>query len=92
LVFFTKKIDQILRALFTIFKNAIPIILGQKTWVGYYVNTDTHLPKLKQGVFSPLLQIYVLSASTLQKMNYFYAKDYDVWHDLVIVWRALWSF
>jgi O-antigen biosynthesis protein len=81
-----------LRFNFTVFKNIIPVVLGQKTWVGYYENTDIHLPKIKQGVFSPLIQKDILSESTLQKMNYFYAKDYDVWHDVTLVWAALRSF
>ncbi len=86
---FSPLIIILLRFNFTIFKNIIPVILGQKTWVGYYDNTDIHLPKIKKSVFSPLVQKDVLSASTLQKMNYFYAKDYDVWHDLGVVFRAL---
>jgi GT2 family glycosyltransferase len=73
----------------TIFKSIIPVLFGQKTWVGYHGKDIKNLPKIKESVFSPLNQKDILSESVLQKMNYFYAKDYDVWHDVMIVWKAL---
>ena len=71
-----------------ILKNIASVLIGKKTWIGYYKNSDKNLPKLKEGVFSPVLEKDILNESALQKLNYFYAKNYDVWLDLTLVWKA----
>jgi GT2 family glycosyltransferase len=83
-----------------ILKNLLPILMASKTWVAYAMQTVTNgtgasenLPKLKQGVFSPLnaANLTEPNAPTIQRLNFLYAKDYDVWRDAEIVWKGVFS-
>ena len=81
------------------FKNIWYILFGQKTWVSYanpvfsdaIINVSNNLPKIKQGVFSPLnaANLTEPNAPTVQRLNFLYAKDYDVWRDAEILWKGL---
>ncbi len=67
------------------------VFLGRKTWVGYAPNEqNATLPALKPGVFSPLEQIHGLQATlpTVARLNFLYAKDWNVWRDLEVLWRT----
>jgi GT2 family glycosyltransferase len=83
-----------------ILKNLLPILTASKTWVAYAVqkmanvtSTSENLPKLKNGVFSPLnaANLTEPNAPTIQRLNFLYAKDYDVWRDAEIVWKGVFS-
>ena len=79
-----------------ILKNWIPVLIGNKTWVGYAhtsVNNVNNLPLLKQGVFSPkdALHFKDMHDKTIERLNFLYAKDYDVWKDWGIFWKILTS-
>jgi O-antigen biosynthesis protein len=84
-------------------KNKIPFIInvwsvlvGNKTWVAYALQTNNgksgseNLPKLKRGVFSPLhaANLAEPNVPTVQRLNFLYAKDYDVWRDAEVVWKG----
>jgi hypothetical protein len=77
-------------------KNIGSVFVGNKTWVAYAVQTINgkssfeNLPKLKQGVFSPLhaANLTEPNAPTVQRLNFLYAKDYDVWRDTEILWKG----
>ncbi len=79
-------------------KNLWSVFTGAKTWVAYAIQTtpnetgaSEHFPKLKTGVFSPLnaANLTEPNAPTIQRLNFLYAKDYDVWRDAEIVWKSL---
>ena len=73
------------------FKKWLSVLIGKKTWVSY---ADTEkmnsLPPLKMGFLSPLdaFDTSLTNAPTVQRLNFLYAKDYDVAHDAEIVWRG----
>jgi GT2 family glycosyltransferase len=77
-------------------KNIWSVLIGDKTWVAYALQTSNgkngseNLPKLKQGVFSPLhaANLAEPNAPTVQRLNFLYAKDYDVWRDAEVVWKG----
>jgi glycosyltransferase involved in cell wall biosynthesis len=77
------------------FKNLLSILLGKKTWVGYATNNDRspyRLPRLRVGFLSPLDEFSskddALPEIILHKINLQYAKDYSVYNDLMIVYKA----
>lgn len=79
-------------------KNIVSVLLGKKSWVGYSLlksdirhPTSESLPRIRPGVLSPLdaLPGRQLDEPTTQRLNFLYAKDYDVWRDLEIVWRGM---
>ncbi|MEL7021444.1 MAG: glycosyl transferase family 2, partial [Bacteroidota bacterium] len=79
--------------------NSINVLLGQRTWVGYEPISDatvnTHLtpvlPTIRRGVFYPssALQTSGLDAATIQRLNFLYAKDYNVWRDWTVLWQVI---
>jgi hypothetical protein len=70
------------------------VIIGKKSWVSYASHRSPaigqHLPKIRKGVLSPLdaLGRRHLDDATIQRLNFLYAKDYDVWRDLEVVWKG----
>ena len=86
-------------------KNIFAVLAGKKSWVGYsagsrlpaagsqaMVNEKIQfLPNIRTGVLSPLdaLGDKQLDSATTQRLNFLYAKDYDVWRDLEIIRKGL---
>ncbi len=67
------------------------VLFGKKTWVGYAPNEqNATLPRLKPGVFSPLDQLQGLQANapTVARLNFLFAKDWNIWRDLEVLWGA----
>ncbi|MGM0504958.1 MAG: glycosyltransferase family 2 protein, partial [Bacteroidota bacterium] len=79
---------------FNLINNSFNVLLGFKTWVGYYrddkINTD-HLPKIKDGVLSPWILVNPKgqNQTVYNKANMIYAKNYTVWNDLKILLRGI---
>ncbi len=79
---------------FNLINNSLNVLLGFKTWVGYYrddkINTD-HLPKIKDGVLSPWILVNPKgqNQTVYNKANMIYAKNYTVWNDLKILLRGI---
>lgn len=73
-------------------RHIFSVLSGRKTWVGYHQSKGTlhHLPKIRPGVLSPLdgLQFKNINDPTIQRLNFLYAKDYEVARDLEIIWRG----
>ena len=79
-------------------KNYMNVLIGKQTWVGY---TDVsryskdavidNLPILKKGIFSPLDATDLVNPNvpTIRRLNFLYAKDYDVWRDAEILLKGL---
>lgn len=74
-----------------LFKNWGLVFIGQKHWVSYAIQaSDPMLPALKPGVFSMLDAIKGIepTQSTIARLNYLYAKDWDVSRDLDILFKS----
>ncbi|MCW3081095.1 glycosyltransferase family 2 protein [Segetibacter sp.] len=72
-------------------KNAIAVLLGKKTWVGYLNHQDT-LPSLIPGTLSvtgnPAFLQPHLTKDAISKLDYLYAKNYDWKQDITIILGA----
>ena len=78
------------------FMNCFQVLFGKKTWVGYAAtpNLTNDLPSLKPSVLSPLerLDSNLLDATTIKRLNFLYARDYDWRKDLSLIgkgWQQL---
>ncbi|MDO8365538.1 MAG: glycosyltransferase [Saprospiraceae bacterium] len=72
-------------------KNWGAVLLGQKTWVGYAPNIqNASLPALRTGVFSPVdaLKDLKVNEETAARLNFFFAKDWEVERDLAVFFKA----
>lgn len=75
------------------FIGLLNVIGGKLSLVGYAPSENINgLPSIKKGLLSPLNALHSSNSNfiTPEKMNFFYAKDYTVAHDLSIVvkgWR-----
>ncbi len=72
--------------------NAVRVLLGLCTWVGYLKkdsNGFSDLPNLKRGILNPGIHMTLesLSRERIKEINVVYAKDYRVYHDLLIITR-----
>ena len=72
--------------------NIFRVIFAKKSWVGYAQAKEKmeNLPKIKPGVLSPLdaLKLEKVEPSTIQHLNFLYAKDYGAGNDLDIIWNG----
>lgn len=70
-------------------KNIISVFVGQKTWVGYSNSqkNNNELPFIKSGVLHPFIAFADknLDETTVQRLNFFYARDYDWTKDLELI-------
>lgn len=72
-------------------KNWASVLLGKKTWVGYAENAqNSTLPYLRPGVFSPVdaLKDLKVNEETVARLNFFFAKDWEVERDLSVFFKA----
>ena len=73
-------------------KNAILVLFGRKTWVGYCPPADEtqKLPKIRKGVYHPASCLEKgTEADVLNQLNLLYARDYTVWKDAEIFFRSV---
>lgn len=70
------------------------ILIGKKSWVGYATGNAAwslhRFPAIRPGLLSPAdaLSKHVDDPHTLRHLDFLYAKDYDLWQDLLIVWKG----
>jgi GT2 family glycosyltransferase len=73
-------------------RNSLWVLIGRYSWVGYAATDkeDVSLPSIRKGILSPLdgLRIRQLDQATRQRLNFFYAKDYNTSKDTEICWNA----
>lgn len=88
-VFFFKNKKQFL-------KNCWNVLIGKKSWVGYYledIQTSRTLPQIKKGVLTPSgTKQKEKTPSMRSKLNLIYARDYTIFKDILIIrrnWRSL---
>ena len=76
-------------------KDAILVLLGRRTWVGYCNASDEvqKLPKIRRGVYSPATPIEKLGTVSdtefYNQLNLLYARDYTVWKDAEIFFKSV---
>ncbi|MEZ4907561.1 MAG: hypothetical protein R2771_07965 [Saprospiraceae bacterium] len=75
------------------FNDIISVLKSDKTWVSYIendINLDK-LPKLKTGVYIPLLlkDLLSLTSDEIHEINIGYASSYSIWNDFNIVFSNL---
>jgi hypothetical protein len=72
--------------------NIFLVLFGRKTWVGYHTgdHSDQHLPAIKRGVLNPVMAMNTRKqdAEVASTLNILYARDYNVWKDLNIIFFA----
>ncbi len=71
--------------------NWWPVFVARKTWVAYAPHPQNGtLPTLKPGIFSPVagLNDLNLNEQTIGRLNFLYAKDWNVWRDMEVLIRA----
>lgn len=73
-------------------RNSLSVLIGRYSWVGYAATDkeDVNLPAIRKGVLSPLdgLRIRNVDQATRQRLNFFYAKDYNTGKDMEVCWYA----
>jgi lipopolysaccharide/colanic/teichoic acid biosynthesis glycosyltransferase len=71
-----------------VFSKIPQVLLGKKTWVSYFGQLSAvKLPILKPGIIS---SAGVWTGSEFEAdVNHLYAKEYEVWRDLEILWDYL---
>ncbi len=72
--------------------NALWVLLGFRTWVGYVPSEHQEqpdLPRLKQGILNPGSHYppETLTPERINEINVVYSKDYRVFNDLLIITR-----
>ena len=69
------------------FQNIFDVLAGRKTWIGY-ASSSILLPKLRKGVLGPnglLPDEKELPEESLQKIDRWYAMDYEPLNDLALI-------
>lgn len=74
-------------------RNIFMVILGSKSWVGYYQSKEVStfkLPKIRKGVLNPadVFSSKKINKETYEKLNIIYARDYKILTDLNIMARG----
>lgn len=75
-------------------RNIFLVLTGKKTWVGYNPQEQKgtySLPHLPEAVLTPADAIpsLKLNSDTKQRLNLLYARNYNVFHDLNIIFKGL---
>ncbi len=78
---------------FKLINNSVNVLLGSKTWVGYFKTNDSkynNLPKIKDGILTPLdlRSEKEMVESLIYKLNMEYARNYTIWNDLHILLKG----
>jgi GT2 family glycosyltransferase len=73
--------------------NIFKVLLGRKTWVGYWIVSDTSakgLPKIRPAVINHnMIASSGVSDADVRKLNYLYAKHYSISDDLNVVLKKI---
>ena len=61
--------------------------------MGYFTTKEknNNLPKIRNGVLTPLagFKLQNFEESTIQRLNFFYARDYDWTKDVELIWKGI---
>jgi len=77
---------------FNFLKNIFLVFIGRKTWVGYCQAAiqGQKLPAIRKGVLCPasVFKRIVSDDQMINQLNLIYARDYNVWKDVSIFFKA----
>ena len=75
---------------FRFLQNTVDVISGKLSWVGFSDTESADLPKIRKGVLNPAsrLNVYELDSPTLNRLNVIYAKEYNVYADLQLIFKS----
>ena len=77
---------------FGFISNIFRVIFGTRSWVGYYPIEKQlmQLPKIRRGVLNPVDSVKFNNSDldTIEQLNLLYARDYNTWKDLNIIFFA----
>jgi hypothetical protein len=67
------------------------VLTGAKTWIGYASGIQKSLPPVKPGVFTVTdgLSLTGHDISTISRLHFFYARDWEISRDMEVLWRIL---
>ena len=73
------------------FSNCFAVLVARKTWIGYAA-PEKNLPPLYKAVIAcngvPVSATQQLPNESLQMMDYWYARDYELSSDVKLLWRT----
>ena len=74
--------------------NIFNVILGKKSWVGYYnynKENDINLPRIKEGILHTCQLIHNknINGETIKNINLLYSRDYRPVNDLKIIFNNI---
>lgn len=71
-------------------RNIFFVLFGKCTWVGFTNNEEINLPRIRQGIITPVSYLTTdsLDANTIHRLNMLYAKDYNLYTDLNLLFRS----
>lgn len=77
-----------------LYRNIISVLIGKRAWVGYATGSGIQLsmlPKIRKGILHPLdaQRFKELDDQTINRLNSLYAKDYQIYSDLNIIWKGM---
>ena len=81
-----------IKNIFGFYKNILLVLLGLKSWVGYFKNDESSkLPSIRQGVLNPsdAFRKKNLTLDMISKLNLVYARDYRIMNDINIIFKGL---
>jgi hypothetical protein len=66
--------------------NLFFVLMGSKTFVGY---EDEQLPSLKPCLLDvfPSIEKFNIPNDNKEHLNWIYAKNYDAWQDIQLIWE-----
>lgn len=73
-----------------ILKNILMVIVGKKTWVGYFESDSKDLPELPKAILGPSgipVSNNKLNAEACKKSNEWYAQEYEILTDISTIFR-----
>ncbi len=81
----------IIKKPFHFFGNCFAVLFAQKTWIGYAIK-EKNLPPLHTAIIAcngiPVSIKQQLPTESLQMMDYWYARDYELSGDLKLIWKV----
>lgn len=71
--------------------HCFQVLFSEKTWVSYKKGANQNLPNIKKGVLTPIdgLSVGNLQESTINHLNFLYAKNYLPILDVEILFKSL---
>lgn len=72
-------------------KNILNVLIGKVTWVSYASTPAVTSKKFKRGILTPLDSFINFNPDlpTIERLNMLYAKEYNVYEDLRIIFKNL---